>query len=85
MTQILTRPQANAVYSAMCTLNNVGARLSARRSIGTEWFSVLEDDSGMVVVWTVADGRPDQVERHASQSDFAAAYGLQAPEARPWN
>lgn len=71
-TKILNQAQAEAVYSAMCALNNVGGRLHA----------TLEQDGAVHVaevrhgidVW-VANGGP--VENYPDQSAFATAYGLQ--------
>lgn len=68
---ILNQSQAEAVYSAMCTLNNVNGALSAT----IEGVRVEETHSGAVQVWTLGSiGNP---ERHTNQSAFAAAYGLQ--------
>jgi len=67
MSLILTMEQAEAVYSAMCALNNVGMRLDAQR----DEVLVYETVRGLV---RVVDG--DAVERYANQADFATAYGL---------
>ena len=69
--KILNQSQAEAVYSAMCHLNNVGGALSA--VIGG--IRVEETHSGAVQVWTLQTN--SKKERHSSQSAFATAYGLQ--------
>lgn len=74
---ILTAAQAEAVYSGMCALNNVGARLDAFRE---NEFHAREMESGHVVVhklpptFAAVSSGP---EIYDSQSAFAAAYGLQ--------
>lgn len=70
MSLILNQSQAEAVYSAMCALNNVGGALSAT----IEVIRVEETHSGAVQVWTL--DTIDNPERHADQSAFATAYGL---------
>ena len=69
-TKILTQAQAEAVYSAMCALNNVGGRIGAALGDGC---MVREDSDGEIYishdVW--------RLEYHADQAAFATAYGLQ--------
>ena len=90
MNQILTKAQAEAVYNAMCALNNVSGALWCRMPIGKgdEWADVREDDSGAIhirrgslrrfdAIESVVTLGPYPVERHASQAGFATAYGLQ--------
>lgn len=68
-TKILTQTQAEAVYSAMCALNNVGGT-AADLSLGN---AVIKSDmSGAVRIF----GKTDD-EEYASQHAFAAAYDLQ--------
>lgn len=66
---ILNNTQAEAVYSAMCTLNNVGGEIDVR----IEALSVRSLDNGMIVVNCSTTRR---IEGYASQSDFAVAYSL---------
>lgn len=68
-TNILNQAQAEAVYSAMCALNNVGGRIAA--NIGV--INVYESIDGWVQV--TSPGLPTEV--YATQSEFATAYGLQ--------
>lgn len=64
---ILTPAQAEAVYSAMCELNNVGGRIDVRLAN----CCVTEHSRGVNV-----EG-PTTTEQYANQSAFATAYGLQ--------
>lgn len=66
---ILTPAQAEAVYRAMCELNNIGGRIDAR--IG--YTRVNETVSVGILV--TAPGQ--STEQHNDQAAFAAAYGLQ--------
>lgn len=69
---ILTMAQAQAIYAAMCELNNVGGRLGCEIDVFTH---VKEMASGAIYV--SHDTRNSGVERHADQAAFAAAYGLE--------
>lgn len=76
MSKILNQAQAEAVYSAMCELNNVGGRLSC-----IDLGELQRDpqvrcmEYGAVII---GRGTPFfDSEMHDSQSAFAAAYGLQ--------
>lgn len=75
MSKILTPAQAEAVYSAMCHLNNVGGRLS-RIDLGQQHRDpqVRCNVAGVVII---ERGMPfcDR-EVHDNQSAFATAYGL---------
>lgn len=66
---ILNKSQADAVYSAMCALNNVGGQIDVR----IEALSVRSLESGMIVVSCTTSRR---IEGYASQKDFALAYEL---------
>lgn len=80
---ILNQAQAEAVYSAMCALNNVSV------SEGTEITFVGTSNDGMAryTCSEYPDGQievdkwPGQLDRHiefyANQAAFATAYGLQ--------
>lgn len=69
-TKILTEAQADAVYSAMCHLNNVGGFIKASvqlctvEEIGGRWIVVTDHTTGMR-------------EEYDGQHLFASAYGLQ--------
>ena len=70
---ILTKSQAEAVYSAMCALNNVSMFIGAEiRELG-RLVTVREDAMGRIHV----EDLPALRELHADQSAFATAYGLQ--------
>lgn len=73
---ILNQAQAEAVYSAMCALNNVGGKLS-RIDLGQQRRDpqLRVTEGGAVII---ERGMPHcDREAHANQSAFAAAYGLQ--------
>lgn len=79
-TKILTQAQAEAVYSAMCHLNNVGGQMNASFEGGA--VSAIEWSEGTVTVTRhrAPAGFPycnEQQETYSSQSAFATAYGLQ--------
>lgn len=66
---ILNQAQAEAVYSAMCALNNVGGiegDLTLNEGLRVQWLECV----------TVRDGLFGPREEYADQSDFATAYGL---------
>lgn len=83
-TSILTQAQAEAVYSAMCALNNVCGTIGeismpAHRVKGR--VAVSEATSGEIAVRHLEfAGNPVEQcvteERYADQNAFAAAYGL---------
>jgi hypothetical protein len=67
---ILTKAQAEAVYSAMCALNNVGGvigDLTLRAGLRVQWLSSV----------TVREGLCGSFEEYGNQAEFATAYGLQ--------
>lgn len=72
MPLILNQAQAEAVYSAMCALNNVGARISCTVQ---ELILVRETVAGSIYV--VSDAPGVAGEHHADQAAFATAYSLQ--------
>lgn len=81
--KILNKSQAEAIYSAMCHLNNVSARLDAFLEGG---FHAREMPDGQVVVHAVVGSASpasahhraqEEPEVYANQSAFATAYGLQ--------
>lgn len=69
---ILNQAQAEAVYSAMCALNNVGGRVFA--TMGDQR---VTEANGAVTVSEYQEGQWEPCERYDSQSAFATAYGLQ--------
>lgn len=73
---ILNQSQAEAVYSAMCALNNVGnVRLDAFLE---NHFHAREMSDGRIVVHAASTpGYIAQPEIYADQAAFATAYGLQ--------
>ena len=73
MSLILKQSQAEAVYSAMCALNNVGGRINATLN---ETERVVERISGSIYVlaWIDCDWVPR--EHYTDQNAFAEAYGL---------
>lgn len=73
--RILTQAQAEAVYSAMCTLNNVGGRLSCI-DLGQQARDpqIRVPVGGSIII---ERGVPHcDREAHDNQAAFATAYGL---------
>lgn len=78
-TRILTRAQAEAVYSAMCALNKVGAKVDVTFGNPDDGIHVHEykwPGSKNVYVYGMNMGVVMRDECYADQSAFAAAYGL---------
>lgn len=72
---ILTKPQAKAVYDAMCALNNVGAsfdELFISDSYPRIKFIRFQWNGGYGVSYN-----GDTKENYGSESDFAKAYGVE--------
>lgn len=69
---VLNKPQAEAIYSAMCALNNVIGRIGSM-SLPEAGIVVNEFANGRVIINSIYVGD----ESHANQAAFAAAYGLQ--------
>lgn len=81
MSLILTKPQAEAVYSAMCALNNAGGKVDVTFGTPDDGINVYQYKwraSGKVYVYRMSRGAVMGDECYADQSAFAAAYGLQA-------
>jgi hypothetical protein len=75
--KLLTNAQAEAIYRAMCELNNIGCHLSdMTMPAGRERIQVRQEPSGKVRIDLVDITH----EEHADQSAFATFYGLN-PEA----
>ncbi len=71
---ILNKAQAEAVYSAMCALNNVSAKFRVAISKNCPW-GVEEHENGCIDV----DGDDKGLfvkERYRNQAEFVAAYKL---------
>lgn len=78
---ILNQSQAEAVYSAMCALNNVFGRIKAQfGDVSDDGVNVFEVD-GSVNVVRVRHYDVLEAEYYASQAAFAAAYGLNSDAA----
>lgn len=79
MTLILNESQAEAVYSAMCALNNVGGTL--RTFFGSYDNGQQVEESihrtGIIQVFEMGHGVAIRQEKYSSQSAFGIAYGLQ--------
>lgn len=71
MALILNQSQAEAVYSAMCAMNEVGGKIDRIDLEGSE-VRVRENTAGRVFVESMERGE----EAYFDQSDFATAYGL---------
>lgn len=73
-TKILTKAQAEAVYSAMCAINNLG------ESFGEAGFRGSREQELIRVQWlesvTIRAGLTGPREEYDDQSAFATAYGL---------
>lgn len=76
---LLTKAQAEAVYSAMCALSSVGAAFDCRIPLGHGAATrVYEAMNGSVHVAVYLGGREwKSVEKHETPAAFATAYGLQ--------
>ena len=70
---ILNKSQAEAVYSAMCALNNVGSVSCEFNLPNGAWVQVRADG----VISIAPEARFANWERYDTQAAFAAAYGLQ--------
>lgn len=71
---ILNQAQAEAVYSAMAALNNVGGRIATVIEFSRESeCEVVENPEGQVLV---SKDFGLSVETHANQAAFASAYRL---------
>lgn len=71
---ILNQAQAEAIYSAMCALNNVGGRIAVMIDFNkASEREIVQDNYGNVLVKSDLGMK---VERHTSQAAFAAAYSL---------
>ena len=71
---VLTVTQAEAVYAAMCSLNNISARFHALdlQMPGRPIIQVHEAEDGSIVISTLHQ----RLEMYANQAAFALAYRL---------
>lgn len=75
-TKVLNKTQAEAVYSAMCALNNVGGKVKAMfGDVSTEGINVFESAGEVHVAW-VRTCDVLHAEIYPDRSAFATAYGL---------
>ena len=74
---VLTKAQAEAVYSAMCSLNKVCARLQAF-DLDADGLVVMQRANGSIAIGYLITNpeRGTILQSHADQAAFAAAYGL---------
>lgn len=78
MYNILTKSQAEAVYRAMCELNNIGARAQTtleERSTGC-FLRVIQAADGVIRVVDVQDHIVEKKEVYDSQIHFANHYKI---------
>lgn len=86
---ILAPAQAQAMYAAMCALNNVSCTSGSELTFvgdkhapldpddgGWHLLRLIEDAGGEITVQSGPQGRPTATEHHASQAAFASAYAL---------
>lgn len=69
---ILNQSQAEAVYSAMCALNNVG-NVSSEFNLPNDIWVASTSSGGVMVVPRVHGAA---IEQYSNQAAFAVAYGL---------
>lgn len=79
---LLSHTQAEAVYSAMVALNNVGARAHVRFELedgATLHTCEYEDKTVQVFIGDAVGNRADggSFEQFRTQNDFAKAYGIE--------
>ena len=70
---ILNKTQAEAVFSAMCALNSIGARIAVNID-QAESINVFERPDGSISVWQQNHGQTHNEETHTSQAAFASVY-----------
>lgn len=73
---ILTQIQAEAVYSSMCTLNNVGAKIKVNFGTVRGGVTVFETEHSDVHVVKIHNYDVIEDEVYTNQSEFAQAYQL---------
>lgn len=72
---ILSKAQAEAVYRAMCELNNIGGKLTTEMQPSKDQVGLIEVRENTVGEILVLG---DKCEIHADQAAFATSYGLGA-------
>lgn len=75
---ILNKSESEAIYSAMCSLNNVGTLLhTTRKHLDGSGHDVHNESDGTVRVRTFdVNGQTKSGEVYLNQSEFAKAYDL---------
>lgn len=86
---ILAPAQAQAMYAAMCALNNVSCTSGIELAFvgdkpapldpddgGWHLLRLVEAAGGEITLQSGPPGRPTATEHYASQAAFASAYGL---------
>lgn len=77
MYRILKQSEAEAIYSAMCALNNVSGKIKATfGDVSDHGINVFEEVGGEVNVVAVCRYDVIEAERYENQSRFAAAYDI---------
>ena len=71
---ILNQAQAEAVYSAMCALNNVSAKVKVNLPIGGGLGIRVNENLG--VIYITGEGWCSGRETYSNQAEFATAYKL---------
>lgn len=76
---ILTQAKAQAVYRAMCELNNIGALINVRIAMGTNSHAVVLEDlmSDEVRVSVHSGGKVQTFETYPDQESFRSAYSVE--------
>lgn len=78
----LTKPQAEAVYVALCALNNVGGEAHGPQFIELKFADAngvlcgVRASDATRAVWVDSLGGGEDTERHADHDAFATAYGI---------
>ena len=85
MSKILSTAQAEAVYAAMCELNNVDGLINVTFSY-KDYLVTVEEDAKTSEVTLKREPREGSyvlplLEVYGDQEDFAIAYGFEAEEA----
>lgn len=78
--RILNKMQANSIYRAMCILNEVGARIhtTVENDGESNFILVFEGKDGKINARVIKEMFAIKREVFTDQSEFAAAYGLNA-------
>ena len=72
---ILDKSQAKAIYDAMCALNNVSGKITAKfGKQDWDFTSAFETESGEIIVTRAYHYKTQEREIYNNQAEFAAAY-----------